>query len=97
MEHEPVVPLKPEPTTFTRVPMDPEVGIRTIVGTTLKLAEAESPRGPYTVTLYPKAVHTDPVPTLKLAVRTPPLVTVHVGSPVVSTVNTPLVPPPGFA
>jgi hypothetical protein len=96
MEHEPVVPLKPEPATFTRVPMDPEVGDRTIVGTTLNMAQAESPRGPFTVTLYPEVVHTDPVPTLKLAVRTPPLVTVHVGSPSASIFNTPLVPPAGF-
>lgn len=98
MEHVvPAVPLKPEPATFTRVPMDPEVGDRTIVGTTLKLAEAESPRGPYTVMLYPKGVvHTDPVPTLKFAVRTPLLVTVHAGSPIVSIYNTPLPPPVGF-
>jgi GMP synthase (glutamine-hydrolysing) len=39
--------------------MDPEVGDRNIVGTTMKLAEAESPRGPFTVTLYPEVVHTE--------------------------------------
>jgi hypothetical protein len=38
MEQAPILPLKPEPTTFTRVPMDPEVGDRTIVGVTWKTA-----------------------------------------------------------
>jgi len=97
MEQTSAVPLKPEPTTFTRVPMDPELGDRTIVAFTLNMAQAESPRGPVTVTLYPAALYRDPAPTLNLAVRTPALVTVHAGSPAVSILNTPGAPPTGVA
>jgi hypothetical protein len=76
--------LKPEPKTFTSVPTDPEVGERAIVALTLNAALAESRSGPVTFTKYPPGLYSDPVPTLNFADSTPPLVTVHAGSPDVS-------------
>jgi hypothetical protein len=85
--HEPALLLKPEPKTFTSVPTDPEAGDRAIVALTLNAALAESRSGPVTFTKYPPGAYSDPVPTLNFAVSTPPLVTVHAGSPVVSMFN----------
>ena len=81
----------PAPKTPTVPPLDPELGERTICGTTLKLGVTVTP-AEYVVVLtlivYPPEYHTEVAPTLNLAVSCPELSTVQI-SPVVSKTSTP--------
>jgi hypothetical protein len=69
----------PEPKKATVPPVDPELGEKTICGTTLKLGgyvagvTVTPPGYPFvlTMTVYPAARYTDPMPTLNLAVSCP--------------------------
>jgi hypothetical protein len=79
-EQSPAVPLKPAPGTDTEVPADPELGERTIFGSTMNFAGVLVvvcvPLGNVViVSVYPPETHFEPTPTLNVAdtVRTVPV------------------------
>jgi hypothetical protein len=78
--HPPAAGLKPDPTTDTVVPADPEVGERTICGKTIKVGvvvDGVLLGVDLTAIPYPAAAYTDNAPTLKVADSTPLVFTVH--------------------